>query len=119
MNDKHKRSLRRYHRARKQQHARKVMHGWFETLLNGYFSRYGWHGPAMSKEEFHARVSKHRDNLAICSCSGCCSPRRNPWLRNKEKLTLQERRNLDMFEDDMEETVAYFDEHEYASEAQE
>lgn len=30
------------------------------------------------------------DNLKKCSCTCCCSPRRNPWASEKEKLTKHE-----------------------------
>lgn len=40
-------------------------------------------------------------NRCLCSCVGCCNERRSKWLSDKEKLTLQERRSLDSYKQDM------------------
>ena len=41
------------------------------------------------------RKTKEADHLAVCSCSMCCNGRRNEWVSNTEKLTMQERRRLE------------------------
>ena len=45
---------------------------------------------------------KFADNLTRCSCHMCCNERRNPWLPGREKMTIQERRAQDNFEDSLE-----------------
>lgn len=43
-------------------------------------------------------------NRCSCSCSGCCNPRSsNSWVSGKEKLTLQELRNLDRYNEGLKE----------------
>lgn len=51
-------------------------------------------------------VNKRYNNMKNCSCYLCCNERRNPWLGGEERLTLQERRALDSYDDQMEE---YYD----------
>lgn len=48
-----------------------------------------------SPKELHLRAQKERDNLAICSCPECGNKRRNEWDSPRYRLTLQELRNLD------------------------
>lgn len=35
-------------------------------------------------------------NRAICSCPACCNLRRSPYYKGKGKLTMQERRHIDV-----------------------
>ncbi len=42
-----------------------------------------------------------------CSCGlGCGNHRRNPWLQGRERLTLQERKDLDKVKNDLYEEAA-------------
>jgi hypothetical protein len=36
-------------------------------------------------------------------CQLCCSPRYKNWVSNRERLTLQEKRNLDLFDEQLDE----------------
>lgn len=47
------------------------------------------------KEFINERTKKVRDNAKKCSCDMCCNPRHSFLSKNKEKLTLQERKNLE------------------------
>jgi len=38
----------------------------------------------------HAR--KYANHGKLCSCDGCCNPRRSGYNKKREKLTIQERR---------------------------
>lgn len=105
MNDKLKRSERRFHRARKYRHAREVLKEWFGVSLKGHYSWNGWREPQFTMDEFHRRVCQHRDNLAICSCSMCRNPRRAMWGCYDDRVTMQERKQDDRFRDGMEEAV--------------
>lgn len=105
MNDKSSRSLRRFHRARKHRRAERVLRQWDPSSLVGYYGWRGWQEPRTTPQEFHARVSKHRDNLAICSCASCGNPRRAMWGCYDDRITMQERIQRDRFSDGMEEAV--------------
>ncbi len=51
-------------------------------------------------EDFRLKSAKcHRNTTKRCSCSICTNPRRSGWSKQKEKLTLQERKFLDFCED--------------------
>ena len=119
MNDKTKRSLRRYHRARKQRQAARVLREWYHYSLTGHFWGDGWREPTMTEEEFHARVSKHRDNLAICSCSGCRNPRTSMWGCYDDRITMQERINNDRYYEGLQEAVVYLHDRKYGDDSQE
>lgn len=42
-------------------------------------------------------ANKIRDNLKNCSCMMCCNERRNKWLSNKNRMTIQERKMMDRY----------------------
>lgn len=44
------------------------------------------------------RARKLQNNMKYCSCTMCCNERHNTWNSNQNKLTMQERRNLDTIE---------------------
>ena len=52
------------------------------------------------KEKLLKKASyRRRDTTKCCSCSMCGNPRRNDWGKNKDKLTMQEKRQEDWKED--------------------
>ena len=46
-------------------------------------------------DEIEKRSRYRRDTGKLCSCDMCCNPRKSPWNKNKEKLTMQERKELE------------------------
>lgn len=44
------------------------------------------------------RARKLQNNMTQCSCLLCCNERRNTWNSTRNKLTMQERKNLDAIE---------------------
>lgn len=73
-----KRALRRLQRERKVSKAQKVLRSIFgEDKVQ--------HAPLWA------------DNLQKCSCHMCCNPRRNEFVKGKDKLTLAEQKSLDNF----------------------
>jgi hypothetical protein len=50
--------------------------------------------------EFH--VVQSADNLQVCSCPACRTPRNNDWAPNDERLTMAERRMNESFREQME-----------------
>lgn len=42
------------------------------------------------------------NTMKSCSCHMCCNERSNPWIHGYERLTLQERKNLDDFKQQLE-----------------
>lgn len=52
-----------------------------------------------TKEELYEAAARIRDHMKDCSCAMCDNPRHNVWETNRGKLTMQERRNLDKFEE--------------------
>lgn len=59
-----KRSIRRHHRARVIARAERL----WERLLSG---------SGVEAEEIRGRARRTADNLAVCSCLGCCNVRRS------------------------------------------
>lgn len=51
-------------------------------------------------------AAKRYNNMKNCSCHMCCNERRNPWYCGEERLTLQERKAKDDYNDQMKE---YYD----------
>ena len=43
----------------------------------------------------------YRNTTKICSCSMCGNPRNNDWLKKEERMTIQERKFLEMAKYDM------------------
>lgn len=42
---------------------------------------------------------KYYNNLKACSCDICCNPRRSPYSKEKYRLTMQERKELEVAKD--------------------
>ena len=42
---------------------------------------------------------KYYNNLKACSCDICCNPRRSPYSKEKYRLTMQERKELEAAKD--------------------
>ena len=79
-----KRALRRSQRERKVSKAQKVLRSLFgEDKVQ--------HAPLWA------------DNLQKCSCHMCCNPRRNEFVKGKDKLTLAEIKALDSANDQLKE----------------
>lgn len=95
MVDKTKRALRRHHRARMQRRAAKMLHQWWYSST----PRFG----SVSDEWFQKNVRRHRDNMAICSCSMCANPRHSSWGGRTASLTMQERKEDERFVYELEE----------------
>ena len=89
--DKTSRALRRYHRERL---LARAYHIFITDQLN---------------EHEHAlwRARRMHSNMKACSCSMCCNQRSNPWLKNNEMLTMQERRAYDDYLCQLEEVEAW------------
>jgi len=47
------------------------------------------------KRSKYINASKDKQTTPSCSCPMCCNPRRSPWSKPSEKLTLQERRAIE------------------------
>ena len=88
------RALRRHHRARLLQRAIKT------------YANFGW---PSDPEHRLWKARRCLDNMKVCSCPMCCNVRSNGWVRGKERLTFAERRNLDSFNDQMEDLDFYDD----------
>lgn len=48
----------------------------------------------ISDEDAIEKSKRLGDNIAKCSCQMCRNPRHCDWSSKKEKLTIQERKNL-------------------------
>ena len=68
------RAIRRSHKQRKIAQARQVLR-------------------TMFGEDKVKHASLWADNLQKCSCHMCCNPRRNPFMKSKERLTLAEQKS--------------------------
>lgn len=76
-----KRAERRYHLKRMKAKARYVaLHSW------GYGR--SWAGHFIDKEAELKRAEKYANHLKMCSCFGCCNPRRSGYYKNE--VTRQE-----------------------------
>lgn len=75
------RAQRRHHKQRMYNKAKKteMVKSWFEGCTN---------------KEIHIKTRKVQDTLKLCSCSMCCNPRNSGWSGN-EKITMQERKQLE------------------------
>lgn len=82
-----KRSLRRHHRERLNNHARFIV-----TKV--------WNWARWEEKQILHWVQRSRDNMKRCSCIGCCN-QRHQW--GKEQLTMQELRHLDSEKAQMDE----------------
>lgn len=87
---KSKRALRRHHRARM---VRRALTYW----------NVNYDARPISDPWVQNRASRHHDHLAICSCYMCGNQRHNGWLPDKEKMTMQERKEYQRFIYEMEE----------------
>jgi hypothetical protein len=88
--EKELRRNRRNERDRKRRFARKV------------FSSWSWFGKDTEKHRkwVEEMVRTHADNMQSCSCPMCCSPRSSIYHKGKDKLTMQERKFLEISEDE-------------------
>lgn len=85
--EKVKRRKRRNEKFKKRNKARKVLKECF----------------GISKEDLEDNVVRMSDNLRNCSCNLCVSGRKSECTKGDNKLTLQERRFLDMTNYDIKE----------------
>ena len=78
-----KRALRRHHRARLNNYTHKII-----------TSVWVWNNDTPDIRQW--RVNRMRDNMKMCSCSGCCNKRnKRSYTKSWQCLTLQEIRQLD------------------------
>lgn len=84
------RAFRRHHRARMVARAREIQLRWC------------LHPDPIDEQELHVAASKVADNLALCSCWMCGNPRRY-YTFVEEALTVQERRALLDYQDQLDE----------------
>jgi len=94
MEKNRRRANRRFHTDRMFKHAYHVIkHSWF------------WSPEDKSNREDWIKLmaNRRRDNMQICSCSGCGNPRHGMWSGRTERLTMAELRAEDSFEDQIEE----------------
>ena len=89
MANKTSRSIRRHHRQRIIDRAKR-----YYQHNQTYFSQ------PYSGKQLDNYCAKWANNLATCSCFGCGNPRRHKF-NNKEKLTLQEKRAKKDFNDQL------------------
>jgi len=50
-------------------------------------------------DELYKAAARIRDHMKDCSCAMCCNPRHCEWETKRGRLSMQERRNLDNFEE--------------------
>ena len=84
MTDKTTRALRRFHRDRMYRRARRIIQNFWWRNWSSY-----------TEDDLHTMVSRHRDNMKICSCWMCRSPRKDS--KGKEQWTIQERKAHESF----------------------
>lgn len=89
-----KRALRRHHNNRMRRRAfNKIAFEW-------------WWIDNSTDKEIWDRVNKQYNHMCICSCSMCGNPRRGGgWVTGLERLTLQERKALDSYNDQIADIV--------------
>ena len=82
-----KRSVRRHHYGR-------IKRNWIDRLKHTWY----WSPEDYTPEEIEERAARHTATPCVCSsCLGCINPRKN------NEITLQERRNLLSFYDQLNE----------------
>ena len=93
--DKSSRALRRYHRARMFHRAFKKHSEWWyedpEGMSDADSSYLIW------------RTRRTYNNMHTCSCTMCCNERRNPWLKKFDQLTIQEKKEFERFQYELQE----------------
>ena len=102
MANKTSRALRRHHRARmynRAYHFKKHIHQWFYDFQAGSIRESTY----WTDENIHLHLSRARDNMTQCSCPMCRNPRHNPWASEKERLTLQEKKENERYKYEMKE----------------
>ena len=85
--DKSSRALRRIQRVRLNRRAKRIYEGWWFDI---------------SKNKINHNAVRLRDNMKNCSCFMCGNPRRGKGIY-EEVLTMQERKALDSYNDQLEE----------------
>ena len=86
------RALRRHHHERMVQKAMRLSYLRFDYEM--HYSNY---------DDLRRRARFVSNNMAQCSCPGCCNLRSSSWSKGYDKLTFNERRNIDSFNDQMSE----------------
>jgi len=89
-----KRAQRRHDRKRMQKRAERI------TLDFNY----EWYSRHM--DAWHESACKLRDNLKDCSCYACRNQRHNDWQNDEERMTMQERKALDEYREEIKEIDA-------------
>ena len=86
------RALRRHHQERMVQKAMRLSYLRFDYEM--HYSDY---------DDLRRRARLVSNNMAQCSCWSCCNIRSSGWLKETDRLTFNERRNIDSFNDQMSE----------------
>ena len=90
---KFSRAQRRHDRARMYQRAKRYQRLWWYAY------------PEEDSDRLHVVCMQLRDNLKICSCQMCRNPRNSWWTVGAERLTMQERREEERFEYELQEVL--------------
>lgn len=86
-----KRALRRYHNDRMLKRAQKMILVWY------------WPPNTADSKEIYQSARRRRDNMQICSCTGCGNPRHGIWSGRRERMTMPEIKAEDSFKDQLAE----------------
>lgn len=95
MEKNRKRAQRRRDNARMLKRAYKMISSW-------YFS---YEDQIREKELHYKWARQFRDNMKTCSCAGCGNPRRGIYNGRLERLTMQEIRAEDSYNDQIKELL--------------
>jgi len=91
------RSWRRHQRARMKKRARRF--AWINEKYNWDLGRLDY----PSRLESERRYEQNSDHLCVCSCWMCGNPRRNKWISLKDRITIPEKKALDIYRQQIEE----------------
>jgi hypothetical protein len=84
MEKEKKRALRRYHDARMQKRAERMILEWW-----------GWED--LTTDELRLQAKRIRDHMCACSCTGCGNPRNGIYTSRRERMTQPERKAEDAY----------------------
>lgn len=88
------RAIRRHHNRRTFNRTKYVL----EKVMHDFDHCLDW-----TEQEKYERIAKKANNFTTCSCWMCMNERHNPWLKAKERLTMQERKFNEKFKYELKE----------------
>jgi Zn/Cd-binding protein ZinT len=59
--------------------------------------------PYLNDKELKKYINKWADIQCMCSCSMCCNPRHDKWRSKEQRLTIQERKVLLYYKNELKE----------------